>query len=48
MGDASGVARELLEGWTMFLAVAVLFYVSNWMLSKADTERWENYIGGKV
>ena len=48
MGDASGVARELLEGWTMFLAVAVLFYVSNWMLSKADTERWESYIGGKV
>ncbi len=48
MGDASGVARELLEGWTMFLAVAVLFYVSNWMLSKADTERWEKYIGGMV
>ncbi|MGI6075468.1 MAG: FTR1 family iron permease [Pyramidobacter sp.] len=48
MGDASGVARELLEGYTMFLAVAVLFYVSNWMLSKADTERWESYIGGKV
>ena len=48
MGDASGVARELLEGWTMFLAVAVLFYVSNWMLSKADTIAWENYISGKV
>ncbi|MBR0250425.1 MAG: FTR1 family iron permease [Synergistaceae bacterium] len=48
MGDESGVARELLEGWTMFLAVAVLFYVSNWMLSKADTIAWENYISGKV
>ncbi len=48
MGDSSGVARELLEGWTMFLAVAVLFYVSNWMLSKADTIAWENYISGKV
>lgn len=48
MGDASGVARELLEGWTMFLAVAVLFYVSNWMLSKADTEAWTSYISGKV
>ena len=48
MGDASGVARELLEGWTMFLAVAVLFYVSNWMLSKADNIAWENYISGKV
>lgn len=48
MGDASGVARELLEGWTMFLAVAVLFYVSNWMLSKADTETWTQYISDKV
>ena len=32
----------------MFLAVAVLFYVSNWMLSKADNIAWENYISGKV
>ena len=48
MGESSGVARELLEGWTMFLAVAVLFYVSNWMLSKADNIAWENYISGKV
>lgn len=48
MGEQSGVARELLEGWTMFLAVAVLFYVSNWMLSKADTIAWEQYISGKV
>lgn len=48
MGEQSGVVRELLEGWTMFLAVAVLFYVSNWMLSKADNIAWENYISGKV
>ena len=48
MGEQSGVARELLEGWTMFLAVAVLFYVSNWMLSKSDNIAWENYISGKV
>ena len=48
MGDASGVARELLEGWTMFLAVVVLFYVSNWMLSKADTIAWQNYVEGLV
>ena len=32
----------------MFLAVAVLFYVSNWMLSKADTEAWTHYINEKV
>lgn len=44
----SGVARELIEGWTMFLAVIVLFYVSNWMISKADTIAWERYINEKV
>ena len=31
-----------------FLAVAVLFYVSNWILSKADTEAWTHYINEKV
>ncbi len=44
----SGVARELIEGWTMFIAVAVLFYVSNWMISKSDTKAWEKFIEGKV
>ncbi len=44
----SGVARELIEGWTMFLAVIVLFYVSNWMLSKSDNIKFEKYINDKV
>lgn len=43
-----GVGQELLEGWTMFLAVIVLFYVSNWILSKSEEEAWENYIKDKV
>lgn len=43
-----GAASELIEGYTMFIAVAVLFYVSNWMLSKSDTEAWEGFIQGKV
>ena len=43
-----GVGQELLEGWTMFLAVIVLFYVSNWILSKSEEEAWENYIQTKV
>lgn len=44
----AGVARELIEGWTMFLAVLVLFYVSNWILNKSETVAWENYIDGMV
>ncbi len=46
--ENSGEARELIEGWTMFLAVIILFYVSNWIISKADAEKWDAYIKDKV
>ncbi len=32
----------------MFVAVIVLFYVSNWMLSKSEAQNWEKYIKSKV
>ena len=49
LGDAqSGAGQEIFEGVTMFLAVIVLFYVSNWMLSKAEAETWSKYIKDKV
>ena len=49
LGDAqSGAGQEIFEGVTMFLAVIVLFYVSNWMLSKAEAENWNRYIKDKV
>ena len=49
LGDAqSGAGQEIFEGVTMFLAVIVLFYVSNWMLSKAEAETWNKYIKDKV
>ena len=44
----SGANQEILEGATMLLAVVVLFFVSNWMVSKAEAESWKNYIEGKV
>lgn len=47
-GAQSGIAQEIFEGVGMFVAVVVLFYVSNWMLSKAETEAWEKYIHKKV
>lgn len=43
-----GVGQELLEGWTMFLAVIVLFWVSNWMLSRSEEAAWEAYIHKQV
>lgn len=43
-----GQNQEIVEGATMLLAVCVLFYVSNWMVSKAEAEAWTGYIQGKV
>jgi high-affinity iron transporter len=47
-GVTSGQNQEIIEGATMLLAVAVLFYVSNWMVSKSEAEAWSGYIEGKV
>ncbi|MEO8605019.1 MAG: FTR1 family protein [bacterium] len=45
---ASGATAEVIEGATMLLAAAVLFFVSYWLISKAEAERWQRYIKGKV
>ncbi len=44
----SGANQEIIEGVTMLIAVVVLFYVSNWMISKAESDAWVNYIEGSV
>jgi high-affinity iron transporter len=46
--EISGANQEILEGATMLLAVVVLFFVSNWMVSKAEAEAWKGYIENKV
>lgn len=43
-----GIGQELMEGITMFLAVAVLFWVSNWILSRSEEEAWTRYIKSQV
>lgn len=45
---ASSAGREFLEGATMLLAVAVLFWVSFWLTGKAQAQKWQEYIEGKV
>ncbi len=47
-GFQSGQGQEVVEGVTMFIAVAVLFYTSNWMISKAESKAWSNYIQGRI
>ena len=40
--------REALEGWTMLLATLVLFYVSYWLLSKVEADKWTSFVRDKV
>jgi high-affinity iron transporter len=47
-GAKAGENQEIIEGVTMLVAVAVLFYVSNWMVSKAESAAWSSYIEGMV
>ena len=45
---SADMAQEIIEGITALIAVCVLFYVSNWMISKAEAASWSRYIDGKV
>ena len=40
--------REALEGMTMVVATAVLFYVSYWLLSKMEVVKWNHFVKSKV
>ena len=45
---ANAAPQEVIEGVTALIAVVVLFYVSNWMVSKSESAMWNRYIEGKV
>ncbi len=40
--------QEALEGLTMVIATAVLFYVSYWLLSKMEVVKWNHFVKSKV
>ena len=44
----AGQSQEVIEGVTALIAVCVLFYVSNWMISKAEAATWSRYIDNEV
>ena len=44
----AGQSQEVIEGITALIAVCVLFYVSNWMISKSEAASWTRYIDDKV
>lgn len=44
----SGANQEIMEGCAMLLATVMLFFISDWMLSKSESIAWKNYVEGKV
>ncbi len=44
----SGAQAEIIEGVTSLLAALVLFYVSYWLISKIEVEKWKQYIDSKI
>jgi len=48
MLSAVPASREIIEGGTMLVAVAVLFSVSYWLISKVEAAKWQQFIREKV
>ena len=46
--ELGGGSQEIIEGVTALIAVCVLFYVSNWMISKSEAASWSRYIDSRV
>jgi high-affinity iron transporter len=46
--DISGASRELIEAIAGVSAVAVLFWVSFWVLNRIETKRWIEFVKAKV
>jgi high-affinity iron transporter len=46
--ELSGASRELIEAIAGVAAVAVLFWVSFWVLNKIETKKWIEFVKSKV
>jgi high-affinity iron transporter len=46
--EISGASRELIEAIAGVSAVAVLFWVSFWILNKVETKKWIEFVKAKV
>lgn len=46
--EMSGASRELIEAIAGISAVAVLFWVSFWVLNKIETKKWIEFVKSKV
>jgi high-affinity iron transporter len=48
MFQAATAQQELIEGVTMLLAAAVLFWVSYWLVSKIEVRKWHAFVKGQI
>lgn len=46
--EAGPSQREAFEGITMLVAVVVLFYVSYWLFSKIEADKWSAFLRSKM
>jgi high-affinity iron transporter len=46
--NAMPATREIIEGVTLLVAVAVLFSVSYWLISKVEAAKWQKFIQERV
>ena len=46
--SAIPASRDIVEGITMLIAVAVLFSVSYWLISRVEAVKWQQFIKQKV
>lgn len=46
--SSAGAHQELLEGVTALIAMVMLLFTSNWMLSRSSTESWNRYVSEKT
>ncbi len=48
MFKAATAQQELIEGITMLVAAAVLFWVSYWLVSKIEMRKWQAFVRGQI
>ena len=41
-------SQDIIEGFTLLIAVAVLFSVSYWLISRVEAAKWQAFIREKV
>jgi high-affinity iron transporter len=46
--NGSGPQQEIFEGAVALIAMVMLLFTSNWMLSKSSVEAWDAYIAAKA